>query len=131
MRHGLDLRRLPDRLIVFKTTLRVDEVRGKDGVDEGALSQSSLPYDDYVELEAALQQLVLDLTSDRVEADVGGCANFVNSSGGHGREQVMGTVVEEKGGEEVVGLEQNESWDSLVFVPLFVSVATFSPPFPN
>lgn len=86
MRDSLNFSRLPDWLIVLKTTLRVDEVRGEDSVDKGALSKTSLSYDDYVELEAALQQLVLDLTSDRVEADIGGGADIFNSSGGHGVE---------------------------------------------
>lgn len=42
MRDRLNLRRLPDRLVRLKPTLRVDQVRRKDGVDERRLAQSRL-----------------------------------------------------------------------------------------
>jgi hypothetical protein len=42
MRDGVNVRRLPNRLIRLQTTLRVDKMRGKDGVDQRRLSQSRL-----------------------------------------------------------------------------------------
>lgn len=42
MRDRLDLGRLPDRLIRFEATLRVDEVRRKDGVDHRGLAETAL-----------------------------------------------------------------------------------------
>ena len=42
MRDGMNLRRLPDRLVRLQTPLRVDEVGGEDSVDECRLSQASL-----------------------------------------------------------------------------------------
>lgn len=56
---------------MLQPTLRVNEVGCKDGVDEGALPQPGLANDDYVELEAPLQELVFDLAGDGVETDVG------------------------------------------------------------
>lgn len=44
MRHGLNLCRLPDRLVRSETALRVNQVRRKDSVDKCRLSQSSLAY---------------------------------------------------------------------------------------
>lgn len=40
--HGVDLGSGSDDLLGYKTTLRLDKVRGKDGVDEGRLSETSL-----------------------------------------------------------------------------------------
>lgn len=82
MRHGLDLGGLPDRLVVFESSLGVDKVGGEDGVDEGALSQASLTNDNHVELEAPLEELVLDLASDGVETDVGRRANILSDRHG-------------------------------------------------
>ena len=44
MRHGVDLRRLPNGLIRLETALRVDEVGREDSVDERRLSETSLTY---------------------------------------------------------------------------------------
>ncbi len=78
MRHGLDLGGLPDGLVVFESSLGVDKVRGEDGVDEGAFSQASLTNNNHVELEAPLEELVLDLAGDGVETDVGRRANILS-----------------------------------------------------
>jgi hypothetical protein len=40
--------------------------------------------DDDIELKPALQKLVLDLTSDRVKADIRGRTNFFDCWSGHG-----------------------------------------------
>jgi hypothetical protein len=45
-------------------------VRGEDGVDEGRLAQTGLTDTDDIELEAALQELLLNLVGDAVETDV-------------------------------------------------------------
>jgi len=45
-------------------------VRGEDGVDEGRLAQTGLADADDIELEAALEELLLDLVGDAVETDV-------------------------------------------------------------
>jgi len=39
---GVDLNRLASRLVRLGASLGVDEVRGKDGVDEGGLAQARL-----------------------------------------------------------------------------------------
>ena len=103
----MNLRRLPDRLVRLQTPLRVDEVGGEDSVDECRLSQASLTCkqhernvstvrgratdaseqrmrtdDDHVELETALQELVLDLAGDAVESDIRARANFLSSGRG-------------------------------------------------
>lgn len=57
-------------LIRSHTTLRVDEVRCEDGVDQGRFAQTRLTNADNVELETSLQQLLLDLGGDAVETDV-------------------------------------------------------------
>jgi len=82
MRNSLDFSRLPYRLIMLQTTLRVNEMRSEDGVDESALPKSSLPDDNDIELEATLEQLMFDLAGDGVEADVGRRANLFYL-GGH------------------------------------------------
>lgn len=75
-------------LVGGETTLGVDQVRGEDGVDEGRLAQTSLTNTDDIELEAALEELLLDLLGDAVETDVafgedGGCLLRGCSGGGH------------------------------------------------
>ena len=87
MRDRLNLRRLPDRLVRLKPTLRVDQVRRKDGVDERRLSETGLAWHcisgckgsrsctkltnaDDIELEPPLDRLLLDLLGDAVETDV-------------------------------------------------------------
>ena len=67
---SLDLGGLSDGLCGRKTALRLDEVRGKDGVDQGGLAETGLSNADNIELEAALQELLLDLGGDAVETDV-------------------------------------------------------------
>lgn len=42
-----------------------------------------LTDDDHVELEAALEQLFLDLTSDAVKADIGGSTDLLRGWGSH------------------------------------------------
>lgn len=42
MRDGMNLRRLPHRLIRVEAALGVNEVRREDGVDEGRLSKTGL-----------------------------------------------------------------------------------------
>lgn len=42
MRDGVDLSRLPDRLIRLQATLRVNQVRREDGVDQRRLSKTRL-----------------------------------------------------------------------------------------
>ena len=107
MRHRVDLRCLSHRLIRGQPALRVNQVRGEDSVDECRLSQASLTCkqhernvrlvrgratdaseqrmrtdDDHVELETALQELVLDLAGDAVESDIRARANFLSSGRG-------------------------------------------------
>lgn len=45
-------------------------MRGEDGVDESRLAQTGLADTDDIELEAALEELLLDLVGDAVETDV-------------------------------------------------------------
>lgn len=70
VRDGLDLSSRANRLIRSHATLGIDEVRRKDGIDECRLAQSRLTDTDDIELEPALQQLLLNLRCDAVEADV-------------------------------------------------------------
>jgi hypothetical protein len=115
MRDGVNVRRLPNRLIRLQTTLRVNKMRSKDGVDQCRLSKSRLACppnkiirkvprnfteerrgdstrqrssnqhyrirkltdDDDIKLEAALEELFLDLTGDGVEADVRRCSDLL------------------------------------------------------
>lgn len=77
MRDCLNFGRLANRFVVFKTTLRVDEVRSEDGVDERALPKSCLSNDDDVELETPLEELVLNLAGDGVESNVRRRPNFL------------------------------------------------------
>lgn len=42
MRNGLDLRRLADWLVRLEAALGIDQVRGKDGVDERRLAETGL-----------------------------------------------------------------------------------------
>lgn len=102
MRNSLDLCRLSDRLVSFQTALGVNQVRRENSVDERRLSETRLPYilnhyvdnptflrtlrptnDDDIELEATLQELVLDLLGDGVKTDVGSSADFFDCNGGH------------------------------------------------
>lgn len=82
MRNCLNLRGLPDRLIMFQATLGVDEVGGEDGVDESALAQTGLANNDDIELKSALEKFVLNLAGDGVKSDVRRGAYFF-SWGGH------------------------------------------------
>ena len=66
----LDLGGLSDGLCGRKAALGLDEVRGEDGVDQGGLAETGLSNANNIELEAALQELLLDLGGDAVEADV-------------------------------------------------------------
>jgi len=68
--NGLDLGGLADRLIGLQSTLGVDQVRSKDGVDQSRLSKTSLANTDDIELETTLQELALDLRRDAVETDM-------------------------------------------------------------
>lgn len=70
VRDGVDLGGLTNHLVRCKATLGVDEVRRKQRVDQRRLAQTRLTDDHHVELEAALEQLRLDLLGDRVEPDV-------------------------------------------------------------
>jgi len=76
VRNGLALRGLLDGLVRLKTAFRVDQVGGKDRVYQSRLSETGLTNNHDVELEAPLQELVLNLTSDRVETDIGGSLDF-------------------------------------------------------
>jgi len=67
-------------------------MRRKDGVDQGALAEASLSNDHDVELKASLEQLVLNLTGNRVETDVARRSDFLNIWGGHGLYGVSGAV---------------------------------------
>lgn len=44
MRDGVDLSRLPDRLIRLQAALGVNQVRREDGVNQRRLSKTSLTY---------------------------------------------------------------------------------------
>lgn len=44
MRDGVDLSRLPDRLIRLQAALGVNQVRREDSVDQRRLSETSLTY---------------------------------------------------------------------------------------
>jgi len=44
MRNTLNLGGLSDRLVRFQTTLRVNQVRRENSIDERRLAQSGLPY---------------------------------------------------------------------------------------
>lgn len=83
---GLDLGGGSDGLIRLETTLGVDKVRGKDGVDQSRLAQTSLTNADNVELETALQELALDLRRDAVETDM---ALGENGGGGSSSHRVV------------------------------------------
>lgn len=83
MRDRLNLRRLPDRLVRLKPSLRVDQVRREDGVDERRLAQSRLADDHDIKLESALEQLVLDLLRDGVETDIRRRTDLLYFNGGH------------------------------------------------
>ena len=85
---GMDLGGLADGFVGFETTFGVDQVRGEDGVDEGAFAESGLAWScqhlfpdvkedierrtdaNDVELKPALEQLLLNLRRDAVETDV-------------------------------------------------------------
>ena len=97
MRDGVNLRCLSYRLVRGEPSLGVNQVRRENSVDERRLSQTRLSCsllsrytaggdsvrdwtptdDDHVELEATLQELVLDLRGDAVETDVRRRANFL------------------------------------------------------
>jgi len=76
MGNSLNLRCLPDGLVRGKTTLRVNEVRGENSVDERRLAQTSLTNDNDVELEPTLQELVFNLLRNTVKTDIGLRADF-------------------------------------------------------
>lgn len=112
VRNGLDFGGLADDLFGVKSTLGLDKVGGKDGVDQGRLSETSLAFEgvaqdalveatrrhiataegkrnnrqltdtDDIELETALEELALDLGGDAVETDV---ALGVDGGRRHGR----------------------------------------------
>jgi hypothetical protein len=67
---SLDLASLSDGLRGWKATLWLDEVRGEDGVDQSGLAETGLANANDIELEAALEELLLDLGGDAVEANV-------------------------------------------------------------
>jgi hypothetical protein len=107
MGYDLNLRGLADRLVHFKPALGVDEVGSKDGVDHGRLSQSSLACriilleqgyrsnvmqhtDNHdIELEATLEELVLDLAGNGLEADIALCPDLLCFNGGHNLNVVL------------------------------------------
>jgi len=66
----VDLGGLANGLVGSEATLRIDEVRCEDSVDQRGLAESCLADADDIELKTALQQLLLDLGGDAVEADV-------------------------------------------------------------
>ena len=70
MTDSLNFRCLSNRFVMFQATLRINQVRGEDCVDESALAQPCLPDDNDIELEPTLEELMLDLAGDGVEADV-------------------------------------------------------------
>lgn len=65
-----DFCRLTGHNVWFKPSFGLDEVRGKKCVDEGGLSEASLPDYHHIELEATLQEFMFDLPSDRIETDI-------------------------------------------------------------
>lgn len=70
VRDGLNFGGRSNRLGWCKTTLAVNQMRGKDGVDQRGFPETSLANADDIELETALQQLLLDLLGDAVETDM-------------------------------------------------------------
>jgi hypothetical protein len=61
VRDCVNLCRLPDWVVMLVSSFRVQQVRGKDGVDEGRLAEAALADDHEVELEPAFEEFVLDL----------------------------------------------------------------------
>jgi len=86
VRDSLDFGGRSNILIRSKSSLGVDEVRGKNGIDEGRLSETSLTNADNIELKTALQQFLLDLRRDAVKTDMASWIDrrfLVVSSGCH------------------------------------------------
>jgi hypothetical protein len=111
MRDWMNFRRLPDLLIRSEAAFRINQVRREERVNQRRLSQTSLtcatkrrerqkPPDVYgswfqrhlggahtndnnVELETSFQELVLNLTRDGLETNVGVGTNLFRLSLGH------------------------------------------------
>ena len=95
-------------------------------------TEEGLTNDDDVELEAALEQLVLNLLSDRVEADIRVRTYLLNFNGSH-CEKDGGTVGREKVGEEktvskgkvAAGTSKGRDWTPNKFEQQWRQLANF------
>jgi len=77
MRDGVNFRRLPDLLIRSEPAFRINQVRREERVNQRRLSQTSLTDDDNIELETSFQELMLNLTRDCLETNVGVGTNLI------------------------------------------------------
>lgn len=83
MGNGMDFRCLANFVVRSEPPLRVNQVRREKRVDQGRLSQTSLTNDDDIKLETSFQELMLNLTRDGFETDIGVGANIVRLCLGH------------------------------------------------